>query len=77
MTAEPQAAVYDGRPTAYDTRLATRIPGELDRRLRLLAVLTRRPLAHVLADVLSSQLPTEAELAARLQRIGSAADDRR
>lgn len=77
MTAEPQAAVRDGRTVSYDTRLATRIPGELDRRLRLLAVLTRRPLAHVLADLLSRQLPTEAELAARLQQIGAAADDRR
>jgi len=77
MTAEPQAAMAGERPVLYDTRLATRIPGELDRRLRLLAVLSRRPLAHVLADLLSRQLPTEAELAARLQQIGAAADGQR
>ena len=77
MTADSQTAVGEGRAVAYDTRLATRIPGELDRRLRLLAVLTRRPLAHVLADLLARELPTEAELADRLQQIGSRADDRR
>jgi hypothetical protein len=77
MTAEPEATVHDERPASYDTRLATRIPGELDRRLRLLAVLSRRPLAHVLADLLARQLPTEAELAERLQQIGAGSDDQR
>ena len=62
-----------GRPPgvmAYDTRLATRIPRAVDQRLRLLAVLVRKPLAHVLSDVLSEALPTDAELAARLQQAG-------
>ena len=73
MAAELQAAVADGQRDSYDTRLNTRIPGELDQRLP--AVLSRRPLAHVLADLLSRQLPTEAELAARLQQTGAGADD--
>ena len=70
MTPGPAEPAQAERPTAYDTRLATRIPGELDRRLRLFAVLTRRPLAHVLAELLSRQLPTDAELAARVRQMG-------
>jgi hypothetical protein len=61
---------------AYDTRLATRIPRAVDQRLRLFAVLVRKPLAHVLSDVLSQALPTDAELADRLQRRGEASNDR-
>jgi hypothetical protein len=61
---------------AYDTRLATRIPRAVDQRLRLFAVLVRKPLAHVLSDVLSQALPTDAELAARLQQRGEKPDDR-
>lgn len=61
---------------AYDTRLATRIPRAIDRRLRLFAVLARKPLAHVLSDVLAQGLPTDAELAAQLQQRGSGANER-
>jgi hypothetical protein len=61
---------------AYDTRFATRIPRAVDQRLRLFAVLVRRPLAHVLSDVLSQALPTDAELAAQLQQMGEQADER-
>jgi hypothetical protein len=68
MAAELQAAVADGQRDSYDTRLNTRIPGELDQRLRLPTVLSRPPLAHVLARLLSRQLPTEAELAVGCSR---------
>jgi len=70
---EAQQARGAGHPPgvmAYDTRLATRIPRAVDQRLRLFAVLVRRPLAHVLSDVLAAALPTDAELAARLQQMG-------
>jgi hypothetical protein len=60
---------------AYDTRLATRIPRELDERLRALAFLSRRPLQHVLSDLLARALPTSAELAEQLSKIGSADDE--
>jgi hypothetical protein len=56
---------------ANDTRLATRIPPELDRRLRLLAVLSGRSIQRVLADLLAKELPTEGELAARLSEMGT------
>lgn len=69
--ADPAAPVV-----TYDTRLATRIPRAVDQRLRLFAVLVRKPLAHVLSDVLSQALPTDAELAARLQQRGSRTDER-
>ena len=56
---------------AYDTRLATRIPRAISDRLRLTAVLARRPLAHVLSDVLAVALPTSDELASQLREAGT------
>jgi hypothetical protein len=73
---QSRRADLSGPVGAYDTRLATRIPRAIDRRLRLFAVLTRKPLAHVLSDVLSQGLPTDAELAAQLQQRGSGHNDR-
>ncbi len=67
---QPAGAGLPPGATAYDTRLATRIPRTIDRRLRLFAVLVRKPLAHVLSDVLAAALPTDAELAAQLQQRG-------
>lgn len=67
---QPRAAGQPKGVTTYDTRLATRIPRAIDQRLRLFAVLVRKPLAHVLSDVLADALPTDAELAARLQQMG-------
>jgi hypothetical protein len=72
---QPGGAGHPPGPVAYDTRLATRIPRAVDQRLRLFAVLVRKPLAHVLADVLAEALPTDAELAARLGQRGSGADE--
>ena len=60
---------------AYDTLLATRIPRELDERLRALVFLSRRPLQHVLSDLLARALPTSAELAEQLSKIGASADE--
>ncbi len=67
---QPHGAGQPPGVMAYDTRLATRIPRAVDQRLRLFAVLVRKPLAHVLSDVLAAALPTDAELAARLQQMG-------
>jgi hypothetical protein len=70
---QPHGAGQPPGATAYDTRLATRIPRAVDQRLRLFAVLVRKPLAHVLSDVLAAALPTDAELAAQLQQRGEQA----
>lgn len=51
---------------AYDARLATTITTEVDRRLRMLALLESRPLNHVLDGLLDKVLPPAAKLAARL-----------
>jgi hypothetical protein len=67
------AAPPPGSGARCDTRLATRIPRELDRRLRLLTVLCGRPLQSVLVDVLHRALPTEAELADQVK--AAATDD--
>jgi hypothetical protein len=67
---QPNGAAQRPGAVAYDTRLATRIPRAVDQRLRLFAVLARKPLAHVLSDVLAAALPTDAELAAQLQQRG-------
>lgn len=74
-TQQPDGAARLPSAVAYDTRLATRIPRAVDQRLRLFAVLVRKPLAHVLSDVLAQALPTDAELAARLRQRGSGADE--
>lgn len=58
---------------AYDVRLATRITDGVDRRLRMLALASRRPLSHVLDGLLDQVLPPADELATRLG--GSEQDD--
>jgi hypothetical protein len=64
MTAEPEFKPPSERPgTEYTERLVTRIPPAIGKRLRLLAVLRRRPLQHVLAEALDKVLPTDAQLA--------------
>jgi hypothetical protein len=55
----------------YDARLATRITASTDARLRQLALAARRPISHVLDDVLDAALPTGDELAARLRKLAS------
>lgn len=51
---------------AYDARLATKITGAVDRRLRMLALLKSQPLNHVLDSLLDQVLPPAGELASRL-----------
>jgi hypothetical protein len=50
----------------YEARLATTITAEVDRRLRMLALVKGRPLNHVLVSLLDEALPTAGELAALL-----------
>lgn len=50
----------------YDVRLATRITGPVDRRLRMLALVRSQPLSHVLVSLLDQALPTADELASLL-----------
>lgn len=52
---------------AYDVRLATRITGAVDRRLRMLALVRRQPLSHVLTTLLDQALPPVEELAGELK----------
>lgn len=57
---------------AYDVRLATRITGTVDRRLRMLALVKSQPLNHVLVGLLDQALPPADELASLL---GNGAED--
>lgn len=50
----------------YDVRLATRITTTVDRRLRMLALIQRQSLNHVLVAVLDQALPQADELASLL-----------
>lgn len=57
---------------AYDVRLATKITGTVDRRLRMFALARKQPLNHVLVSLLDQVLPPADELASLL---GGAAQD--
>ncbi len=61
-SAEPQAVL----PVALTARLATRISRDVDRRLRLAAVLREARLGEFLDQLLDQALPTAADLAAQL-----------
>ena len=58
---------------AYDVRLATRITAAVDRRLRMLALVERQSLSHVLVVLLDQALPAADELASLLGDRESAA----
>ena len=58
---------------AYDVRLATRLTGAVDRRLRMLALIKSQPLSHVLDGLLDQTLPPADELAALLGGSGDQA----
>ena len=51
---------------AKDVRLATNINATVDRRLRMLALIKRQPLGHVLSLLLDQHLPPAEELAGQL-----------
>ncbi len=80
MTAEPEAAASaSGRaPSPYDMRLVANVPTDIGTRLRLLAALRRKPVGHVLTELLGRELPTSGQLAAQLQQMEhvGARDDR-
>jgi hypothetical protein len=59
---------------AYDVRLATRITGTVDRRLRMLALAKSQPLSHVLVGLLDQALPSADELASLLGGAGQLCD---
>jgi hypothetical protein len=81
MAVQPVAAIGPGRmPSPYDTRLVANVPGDVATRLRLLAALRRRPVGHVLTELLGRELPTSGQLAAQLQQMsetGAGNDDAR
>lgn len=73
---QPQGAAPDQGPDLpCDVRLATWIPGPVDERLRLFAALQRRKINRVLAEVLSTALPTREELARLVGQKGASGDD--
>jgi hypothetical protein len=59
----------------FDARLATRITADVRRRLKLAAAVAGTSISATLTEVLDEALPTQAELADRLQRAGSGADE--
>jgi hypothetical protein len=60
---------------SHKPRLVAEISEDTDRRLRLLVVLRRQPLARVLTDVLDGALPSRAELAAEVGQPGGGTND--
>jgi hypothetical protein len=55
-----------GGSVVCDVRLATRITSAVDRRLRMLALIEKQPLSHLLSALLDEALPAADELAGRL-----------
>jgi predicted HicB family RNase H-like nuclease len=64
---EPAAAPAAAPPSPCDVRLATRITGGVDRRLRLAALVRRMPLNQFLDRLLDQALPPVGELAGQIQ----------
>lgn len=58
---------------AFDVSLTTRITTAVDRRLRMLVLVKRQPLSHVLVDLLDQALPPAGELASLLGESGHGA----
>ena len=50
----------------YDKRFATRLTGEVDRRLRMFALVKGEALSHVLVGLLDQVLPSAEDLASLL-----------
>ena len=55
-------------------KVIARLPKEVDERLRLTAALRRKPIAHVLSEVLGGALPTRAELTEQIRNGGADGD---
>ena len=73
MTTTP-AAAGAAPPSPCDVRLATRISGPVDRRLRLAALVRKVPLSRLLDQTLDQALPPVGVLASQIQ--GGTRDDR-
>lgn len=58
---------------AYDVRFGTRLTGEVDRRLRMLALVKGESLSHVLVGLLDQVLPSAEELASLLAELKAVA----
>ena len=58
---------HDGDASACEIRLASRVSPAVDRRLRLLVLIQRRPLSHVLTQLLDQALPPHDELIDQLR----------
>jgi len=54
----------------YDVPLGTRITGEVDRRLRMFALVKGQRLSHALVTLLDESLPSADELASLLGNSG-------
>lgn len=54
-----------------DVRLASRVSPAVDRRLRLLVLIQRQPLSHVLTQLLDAALPPADELIDQLRHADS------
>ena len=65
MITEPTAVPAAAPPR--DVRLATRISGGVDRRLRAAALVRKMPLSRLLDDLLDQALPPVGELAEQIQ----------
>jgi len=59
----------------FDARLATRVTRDVQRRLKLAAVVAGTSISATLTEVLDEALPTQAELADLLQKTGAPADE--
>jgi hypothetical protein len=59
-----------GSVRQLDTRLATRISAQADRRLRLTALVHGMRLGHLLDQILSQHLPTADQLTAQISAEG-------
>ena len=61
----------DGNAAPCDVRLASRVSPAVDRRLRLLVLIQRQPLSHVLTQLLDEVLPPADELIDQLRHGGA------
>lgn len=71
MTVQPNSDAgshNSDRAASRDVRLASRVSPTVDRRLRLLVLLQRQPLSHVLTQLLDQALPPADALIDQLRR---------
>lgn len=64
---------HGAKPLTFDVPLASRTTRAVDHRLRMLALIQRQPLSHVLTQVLDQALPPADELLEQLRDSGTEA----